>query len=174
MFDCDWSSDVCSSDLSFARAITSGVFWADAVPHGDVPEHARGDRAGEGAGLRGAGAEAAEGDGAARRGAVDPRRRLSYPEIGRASCRERVDAAEESGTGCLTVTGVQTCALPISPSPARSPRACSGPTPFLMVTSQNTPEVIARAKELGSAALVPKPLKEMELLAAVRSILAAG
>src|SRR3989338_6980174 len=51
---------------------------------------------------------------------------LAGSEIGRASCRERVEISvvavslkKKKGIGDGAVTGVQTCALPISPGPTR-------------------------------------------------------
>jgi cyclophilin family peptidyl-prolyl cis-trans isomerase len=37
MLDCDWSSDVCSSDLVFGRVI-SGMQYVDAIAKGEPPE----------------------------------------------------------------------------------------------------------------------------------------
>src|SRR3972149_1617440 len=82
MFDCDWSSDVCSSDLPAIRY--------------SFPPDGRSS-------LR------------------DWPTTTCFPdEIGRASCRERgeisvvaVSLKKKEGIRCLTVTGVQTCALPI-------------------------------------------------------------
>src|SRR2546430_1245632 len=79
-FDCDWSSDVCSSDLEGAAG---GAEGRARRPTGRAPADFRHDR------QRGEGAPAR-----ALRGADPPRARALRPpgrgEIGRASCRERV------------------------------------------------------------------------------------
>src|SRR5256886_6062025 len=74
-FDCDWSSDVCSSDLLLRRRAAADHRTAVPVPGGGVRRHAL-------ASVGGALLEEVVGD-----LTQEPRGRL---EIGRASCRERV------------------------------------------------------------------------------------
>src|SRR2546430_5649622 len=76
-FDCDWSSDVCSSDLERARDLLIGA---------ELEELDEGRRGGEGADAEGVEEVGQKADGGlAGRG---PAR--AFLEIGRASCRERV------------------------------------------------------------------------------------
>src|SRR5205085_8641272 len=95
-FDCDWSSDVCSSDLDVSDADLADVSAAggdDRGPRGRRGPAFRGDLAGPGVrAVRGAHA----GAGLDRYAAPDHPEpdRLPELEIGRASCRERGSVVE--------------------------------------------------------------------------------
>src|SRR2546430_10226922 len=73
-FDCDWSSDVCSSDLGEVDALVLVQLPRYGVPDGADHDHADHELEREPAGHGEGGAD----------------RRVEDEEIGRASCRERV------------------------------------------------------------------------------------
>src|SRR5688572_31654898 len=86
-FDCDWSSDVCSSDLSGAAAVrghSSPISLVQSISGGTRADAVRAVRIGE---------ALLDGVPEADAGGVD-----AGDEIGRASCRERVEISGGAGS----------------------------------------------------------------------------
>src|SRR5690606_41592964 len=92
-FSRDWSSDVCSSELSSDQRVNQHVAWGPGPREGQALMLAVRARAL----LRGRLAPAVDDVAALARPALVHRMQLSFGEIGRASCRERVLTSVDAG-----------------------------------------------------------------------------